>query len=100
MPKFDLSVPHSLGKEAASNRLHGFSDVLQQKYADQLSDLTQTWEGDQLTFSFTTFGIAVGGELHVEEDAVRVVGDLPFAAAMFKGKITGVIEEQLGKLLG
>ena len=99
MPKFDLSIPHPLGKQAALERLHGFSDRLREKYADQLSNLQQEWDGDRLNFSFSTFGIGVSGALTVEESVVRVEGDLPLTAAMFKGRITGAIEEQLQRLL-
>ncbi|TWT48493.1 polyhydroxyalkanoic acid system family protein [Botrimarina hoheduenensis] len=99
MPKFEVSIPHNLGREQARDRLHGFSDMLRAKYSDQLSGLEQTWEGDTLSFGFTTFGFKIQGNLAVEDAAIRVSGDLPFAAAMFKGKITGAIEEQLNRLL-
>lgn len=99
MPKFDLDVPNPVGREEALKRLQGFSDQLQQKYQDQLSDLEQAWDGDQLTFSFKTFGFKVGGTLTVAEEQVNVAGELPMTAAMFKGKITSAIEEQLGRLL-
>lgn len=99
MPKFDLAVPNPLGREQALERLQGFSAKLQEKYADQLSDLSQSWEGDRLDFSFKTFGIQVSGQLTVEEKHVQVAGDLPLTAAMFKGKITGAIDEQLRRLL-
>lgn len=99
MPKFDVSVPHTMGKEDARTRLHGFSEKLQQHYADQLSDLNQEWNGDALAFSFSTFGIGVKGTLTVGDESVDVAGDLPFTAAMFKGKITSAIEEQLSRLL-
>ncbi|MEO1495654.1 MAG: polyhydroxyalkanoic acid system family protein [Planctomycetota bacterium] len=100
MPKFDVSVPHTLGQQAARERLHGFSEKLQQKYADQLSGLEQSWEGDALAFSFSTFGIGVSGTLEVRDESIEVSGDLPFTAAMFKGKIVGAIQEQLTRLLG
>ena len=99
MPKFNVDVPNPLGKEEALNRLQGFSDKLREKYQDQISDLEQSWEGDRLDFAFKTFGIKIAGALTVEQEKVLVEGNLPFSAAMFKGKITSGIEEQLGKLL-
>lgn len=99
MPKFDLSVPHQLGRDAALERLQGFSDTLQQKHGDKLSDLRQEWSGDRLDFGFKTFGIAIDGGLSVKDDSVDVDGNLPLTAAMFKGQITGAIREQLEKLL-
>lgn len=99
MPKFDLSVPHTLGKEAALERLQGFAEKLKEKQGERLSELEHEWEGDRLSFSFKAMGIGISGGLTVEESAVRVEGDLPFTAAMFKGQITGAIQEQLDKLL-
>ena len=100
MPKFEVSVPHSLGKEGALARLQGFSEKLREKHADKIKDLEQEWDGDRLRFGFKTLGVAIGGELQVEESAVRVAGDLPFSAAMFKGQIVGAIREQLERLIG
>ncbi|MGL4511892.1 MAG: polyhydroxyalkanoic acid system family protein [Lacipirellulaceae bacterium] len=100
MPKFDLSVPNPLGKEQAVARLHGFSEKLRTQYADQLSDFQQSWAGDRSDFSFSAMGFRISGSLTVEEERVRVEGDLPLAATLFRGRITGVIQEQLGKLLG
>ncbi|MEQ8848589.1 polyhydroxyalkanoic acid system family protein [Botrimarina sp.] len=99
MPKFDLSVPHSLGREAALERLQGFSDQLREKHGDKVSDFRQEWSGDRLDFGFKTFGIAIDGGLTVRDDQVNVDGNLPMTAAMFKGQITSAIREQLEKLL-
>ncbi|MEO0530526.1 MAG: polyhydroxyalkanoic acid system family protein [Planctomycetota bacterium] len=100
MPKFDVSVPNPLGKQAALDRLQGFSDKLRERHADKIKDIEQQWDGDRMTFGFKTMGLRIEGEMLVEEDAVRVSGDLPFAAAMFKGQLTGAMEDQLQKLLG
>lgn len=100
VPKFSLSTPNPLGKEKAAERLHGFSETLRRKYADQLSDFQQAWDGDRSDFSFSAMGFRVTGSLTIEEERVLVEGDLPFAAALFKGRITGAISEQLSKLLG
>ena len=99
MPKFNLAVPHTLTKEDALERLQGFSQKLQEKYSDQLSDLEQQWSGDELQFSFKTFGFKIGGKLLVEENQIAVDGDLPIAAMMAKGKITSAIQEQLEKIM-
>ena len=99
MPSFSVSVPHSLTQEEATERLKSFSDTIQRQMGDQVSDLEQSWAGNKMSFGFTTFGFKISGDLTAGEDAVAVEGTLPFAAAMFKGKITSGIEEQLGKIL-
>ncbi len=99
MPKFEIAVPHTLGRETALERVQTFSDKIQQRHGDKIKDFEQAWEGDRLNFGFKTMGMRIQGGLDVTEESVRVEGDLPFAAAMFKGQLTGAIQEQLQKLL-
>ncbi|MEM9186306.1 MAG: polyhydroxyalkanoic acid system family protein [Planctomycetota bacterium] len=99
MPSYDLTVPHSLGREEAVSRVQGFSEKLKERMGDQVSDLEQSWEGGTLSFSFKTFGFKISGALDVKDDRIDISGDLPFAAAMFKGKIVSGFEEQLTKIL-
>lgn len=99
MPKFDVSVPHMMGKEAAVEKLQRFSAMIQEKHGDKIKDYEQSWEGDRLAFGFKTMGMKIEGGLEVSETDVRVEGNLPFAAAMFKGQLTGAMTEQLQKLL-
>ena len=47
----------------------------------------------------TTFGMKFKGLLTVEDDAVQIDGDLPFAAMMFKGRIESEVRDSLEKLL-
>lgn len=99
MPKFNVAVPHTMSQPEAAEKLKGFTEKIKEYYQDQVSDLEQSWEGDVLNFKFATFGMKVSGQMAVEEEQVVVSGDLPFAAAMFKGKIESGMREQLTKLL-
>lgn len=99
MPKFELAVPHNSSRDETVQRLQAFSEKVREKFGDQIKDVRQDWNDNQMTFGFKTLGIEITGEMIVEDEAVTVRGDLPFAAAMFKGKIVGTIEEQLQKLL-
>lgn len=99
MPKFDVNVPHSMSKEAALEKLQYFSEKIQEKHGDKIKDYEQSWEGDRCGFAFKTMGLRIDGGLTVSESEVRVEGNLPFAAAMFKGQLIGAMEEQLKKLL-
>lgn len=99
MPKFEVEVPHTLGQEAAVKRLQGFSEKIQQQHADKIKDFEQQWDGERLSFAFKTLGLRIEGRMTVEPDKVRVEGDLPFAAAMFKGQLTGAIQSQLERLV-
>ena len=100
MPKLDLEVPHQLGADVAKQRLEKFSEMLESKFKDQVKDISQSWEGDTLTFGFKTMGISFEGKLTALEDKLAVQGDLPFAAMMFKGKIESEIKQQLERLVG
>lgn len=99
MPKFNVSVPNPLGREAAIEKLQYFSAKVQEQNADRIKDVEQSWEENQMHFAFKTLGLKISGTMTVEDSAVRVDGDVPFAAAMFKGQISSAIEGQLQKLL-
>ena len=99
MPKFGVRVPHTLSKDEARSRLERFVEVIEQKYADKVSDLRKSWEGDTLKFHFKTYGIALDGGITVADNELDLAGNLPFAAMMFKGKIESEVREQLARLM-
>jgi hypothetical protein len=99
MPKFGVSVPHTLSQQEARSRLERFVEVLQEKFQDKVSDLQQSWEADTLRFRFKTYGIPLDGGITVTDSELKLAGDLPFSAMMFKGKIESAIREQLERLV-
>ena len=76
MPQFDVTVPHTLSKQEAHERLKGFSDKVREHYTDMVKDVHQEWRGETLHFGFKTLGVRIDGDLSVTDDAVRVKGDL------------------------
>ncbi len=99
MPKFNFEIPHSLSADDAQAKVQKFAEALQSKLKDQVSDLQQTWDGNDLVFGFKTFGIKIDGKISVLDDKLAIEGELPFAAMMFKGKIESEMREQLERLL-
>lgn len=100
MPSFKAEVPHNLGQEQAKSRLTRFADRLRETYQSQVKNLEETWVDDNtLNFSFSTFGFSIKGTVNVLADLVKLEGNLPFAAVMFKGKIEKEIHSQLEKIL-
>lgn len=99
MPKLSVTVPHTLGQDAATERLHGILEKMKERYQDKISDLHEDWQANVLHFSFKTFGFAVKGTMQVEPSDVKVDGDLPFAAMMFKGKIEQELKSTLSRWL-
>lgn len=99
MPGFSIEAPHSLGRDEARERLVSFLEKIQEHYANQVSDLTQDWDGDRLDFSFTTYGFQISGAAEVNESVVHCKGSLPMAAMLFKGRIEQTIRENLLRVL-
>ncbi len=99
MPKFGFSVPHQLTKDEARSRLERFAEMLQTKFQGKISDLNQSWEGDTLKFGFKTYGIHLQGGIAVTDQELKLDGELPFAAMMFRGKIESDFKEQLERIV-
>ena len=99
MPGFSTEVPHSLGQEAATEKLKKFLEQVAERYKDQVSSIDGTWTENNLKFSLTTFGFTIGGDLTVEESTAKLQGQLPFAAMAFRGKIEQGIKAELEKAL-
>jgi putative polyhydroxyalkanoate system protein len=99
MPKISIAVPHALSQEDATTRLQGILEKIKERHASQVSDLQESWQGNVLNFAFKTFGFNVKGAMHVEPSQVRVEGDLPFAAMMFKGRIESEVKDTLARWL-
>ena len=99
MPKLNFTIPHGQSEEDARRRLMQFSDGLREKFQDRISDLQESWAGDRLDFSFSTFGIRVQGNITVGPSDLAVLCELPFSAMMFKGKIESEVREQLVRVM-
>lgn len=100
MPKFSVSVPHGSTKAEATEKVKVLLARIEAKYANLIKDLHQEFEGDKLVFSFKTMGVKVAGEGTVDEENVNIVGNLPIAAMMFKGKIESDLRTELTRMLG
>ena len=103
MPKFNTSVPHTLGLEKAKTSLKSFFEKAREFGSKDASDVQEDWSkwdsDGALTFSFKTFGIPIKGLIAVLADKVTIDGEIPFAAMMFKGKIEEGFREKIGKAI-
>jgi len=99
MPKFNFAVPHTKTRDEAKTALREYLEKSREFYAKQLNDMKEDWSNwdadHRYNFGFTSFGFTINGAMTVEESQVRVDGDIPFAAMMFKGKI----EESFRKMV-
>ena len=99
MPKLSITVPHSLGQDNATERLKERFATARGDYEEHVSNLEEHWDGNTLSFRFTTFGANVKGTVTVEPSQVNVHANLPLMAAMFKGTIETQIRDRFAKLL-
>jgi hypothetical protein len=99
MPKTDINVSHSLGKQEALTRLQGMLASVKENYGSQVSDLEENWTDDGGTFSFKAMGFKISGELAVSDNDVRIDAEFPWAAKPFQGTIETAIRERAERLL-
>jgi len=99
MAKLDLTIPHALPQEEALRRIKGLIKNLQEEKKDMITDVSEQWNGNEGEFRFSAKGYELSGNLKVEEKAVIINGQLPFALSFFKGMISQAIREKAGELL-
>jgi hypothetical protein len=99
MPSFSIDVPHTLDQQSAVTKLTGLMSALQHKYKDVASDVQGTWVDNILNFSLKVMGFTVSGKVTVQDQQAKVEGQLPLAAAMFRGRIEESIKTELQKEL-
>lgn len=99
MPNITLNVPHTLGQEAAVERLKGLLPKVKERAGDKVSNLKDEWQGNKLIYSFTSMGFSVKGDVQVEADHAKVTIGLPFAAMLAKGQIESKVKEEMQKAL-
>ena len=97
MPGFSTEVPHSLGKEGCMERMKGFLDQVEERFKGQIGEIDGSWDDNVLSYKFVSYGIKIEGKMRVEEEQVKMEGEIPFAAMMFKGKIVDSIRGALEK---
>ena len=99
MPALKMNFPHQLGRQTAQERLQTLLEKVKHRYGGQVSNLQESWAENVLDFGFTTYGFGIKGNITVEENEVRLDGQIPFAAMMFKGKLEQGLREQMTRLL-
>jgi hypothetical protein len=99
MPNIEMSIPHSIGQEEALNRIKKLIGNVQDKFAGQVKDVQEDWNGNEGSFSFSVMSMPISGKLTVNNNDVALDGKLPLAASMFQGKIKEIIMDEAKKVL-
>jgi hypothetical protein len=94
-----MSVSHRLSQDEALKRIQSLFGEVKTQFADKISNLHEEWNGSSGNFSFSAMGFSVSRTLAVRPSEVELLGDLPLAAAFFKGKIEATIRERAEALL-
>ena len=93
-----VNIPHKLGVEEAKSRIgsgvHTLSDIIP---GASLTD--HRWEGDHLHFTLEAVGQRIISDMHVREDEVYAVLELPPMLAMFANKIKAKLNKEAPKML-
>ncbi|MEK6249122.1 MAG: polyhydroxyalkanoic acid system family protein [Planctomycetales bacterium] len=61
MPSLNLSIPHQQAAEEATEKLQRFTEMMRSQYGSQIKDLQETWDQNNLTFSFSAKGFKING---------------------------------------
>jgi len=72
---------------------------MKSEYAGSISELSENWNDSACRFHFKMMGIAVSGEIDIRSGNVKISGDLPFTAMLFKGQIESTITQKTAQLL-
>ncbi|HEY3861265.1 MAG TPA: polyhydroxyalkanoic acid system family protein [Verrucomicrobiae bacterium] len=99
MPKINMAVPHQLGQDEAKKRLATLIADARAKFAGQVTNVAESWNGSVDAFSFDAMGFSVTGKLDVQASQVLVELDLPWAAYPFKSRIENEIQTHARELL-
>jgi hypothetical protein len=99
MPKLKVSVQHNIGEKDAKDRVVNLINILKEEYKGQISDVHESWEGDNGSFSFKIMGFLIDGNIIVDSRTVHLEGSLPLAAIPFKGRIESTIKSRMETLL-
>jgi hypothetical protein len=99
MPKISLSVPHQLGQETAKNRIAGLLADSRERFAGQISQVSENWNGYVDAISFQALGFSVTGKLDVQPNEVLIELNLPLAAYPLKGRVEKEILAHARELL-
>jgi putative polyhydroxyalkanoic acid system protein len=99
MAKIIVSVPYQIPQDQALSRIKAFVAGAKVKYADKVSGLQESWNGNVGTFSGSGSGFSVTGRVDVNPSVVGVELTVPFGAMLIKRRIESGISDELTRLL-
>lgn len=95
----DVTLPHSLGKEAAKQRLANNIHQLGDHIPGGAAEVTNSWSGDTLNLTVRALGATVEAAITVEERQVQCHIMLPGMLALFARPIEAMLKAKGPALL-
>ena len=95
-----IDYQHALTGEEAYQRINNHLTLLQERYADKISDPSFIWDAacTQMNYRLGFRGYSIHGQITVRDNLVSIEGKLPFMARLFTGKIEERVRRELDLL--
>ena len=86
---------HNMSREAARSRIDEVLPQLLGEFGSDVSDISNTWNDDTMSFSLIAIGFNIKGKLDVTESDIIIDVGIPFAPRPFQGLIQKSIQNKL-----
>lgn len=97
--QFEVSVPHQLSQEEALGRIKSLVEDLKAQYGNQVSNVSESWQGNTCDFSLKMKMFKISGTIEVNDSTAEIRGSMPPGTGRFEGRAKALIEERAAKLL-
>lgn len=95
-----VSIPHKFTQIEAITNVKKILEHSRSQMAAHLTEMTEKWDGNVLTFAFTAQKQHISGTLEVKDKMFDLYAKLPLTLRLFEGKIEKMILEESKRLLG
>jgi hypothetical protein len=99
MPRVEMSVAHSVGRDEALRRLKQKVEALEQTHGSKAKEVQVEWTDNVLRFTVQAMGFKISGTVTVEEAEVRLQADIPLTALPFKSLVERRVKDDLAQML-
>ncbi|KAA0210195.1 MAG: polyhydroxyalkanoic acid system family protein [Ignavibacteriaceae bacterium] len=99
MSYFEINYPHKLGANNACEKIRSHLKKLNQEYSDVITQKVENWNGNHGKIDVGIKGFKISCDIEVNDESVKISGDLPPTLFFFRGSIKQKIEEELSEIL-
>ncbi len=91
MISIDSEIQHSLGQQAAIDRMQSLVASLSQRFPEQVHQVTMHLSDHQIDVGFAAYGYNIRWSAEVFDDVVQLHGEIPDSAAPFRNKMEATV---------